>query len=396
MSKVIVIGAGASGLIAALKACEKNEVTILEKNDKCGKKLLITGNGRCNFWHDNISIKDYYTDDYNALEKILESKDDTYNFLLSLGIYPKIKDGYYYPYSMQASSVKEILEREVKKRKINVIYDADVIDVIFDNTITVKTNSDILTCDKLILSTGSKAYPKTGSTGFGYELLKKNNFTINEVMPVLVNLRGNENYFKEWNGIRCDAKISLLVNNKLLKTEEGEIQLTDTGVSGICVFNLSSLVSKALYKREKVLVKINFAPFINDLDDFMNKRYEMLNGAFVSELLESVLNYKLIKVMLKLCNINGNSKWNELDNKKQKELINMIQSFNLDINNTGSFDKAQVCTGGISLKEISTSMQSNRIPNLFITGEVLDVDGVCGGYNLAFAFISGFIAGKSV
>lgn len=396
MSKVVVIGAGASGIIAALKASENNEVILIDSNDKCGKKLLVTGNGKCNYWNEDIDIKNYFTSDINILETILEKNKEVLNYLESIGIYPKVKNGYYYPASGLAASIREIFDKEIKRCNIKTMYNTKVINIEKDNDkFIIETTNEKIICDKVIIATGSKAAPKTGSDGFGYDLAKKFGHNINPVLPALVGLKTNE-FVKEWAGVRSDVKLSLYVDNKLIKEECGEIQLTIDGISGICTFNISSLVSKNLYDNKNVSVKINFVPFINNFYEFFEKRNNELHNRNIEELLESILNYKLTNVILKRCGIKKENYWNDLNSNEKKLLIKNIEDFELSISSTNSYDKSQVCTGGIPLNEVNEYMESIYTKNLYLIGELLDVDGKCGGFNLAFAFISGFIAGKSV
>ena len=401
MKKVVIVGAGASGIIASLKASENNNVILLDSNDKCGKKILLTGSGRCNYWNDDISLDQYETDDKIALQQILsyENKSNTYNFLDSLGIYPKIKNGYYYPYSNQATSIREILDREIKKRKIDFRINSKVKDIIKDNKkfIVILENDEKINADKVIIATGSKAYSKTGSDGLGYEFAKKLGHKVNNVTPALTSLISSGKFLKEWENIRCDAKVSLVINDKKIKEDTGEIQLTGTGISGICTFNISGLASKNLALGNKVEVIINFMPNLDNIYAWLKNRSEKMPDKTIEELLESIFNYKLLFVLLKLVNVSKDSKWNELDENKKRDLCSKIEGFRLAIKETTSFDKAQVCTGGVSLSEINPiNFESTIVPGLFFIGEVLDVDGKCGGFNLAFAWISGYLAGRGV
>lgn len=397
MNKVVVIGAGASGIIAALKASLNNGVILIDGNDKCGKKLLVTGNGRCNYWNEEIKSDNYFASDIKKLENILEKKEEVLNYLYSIGIYPKIKNGYYYPASNLAASIREIFDNELKRNNIKTLYNTKVFSVEkINNKYLVKTNNEIIEADKVIVATGSKAYPKTGSNGFGYEVAKCFGHIINPVLPALVAINSNEKFLKEWSGVRCDVKLNLYINNKQVKEEFGEIQLTESGLSGICTFNLSGLVSKALYNNKNVIVKINFVPYIYNFKEFFEERDKNIPNRTIEELLESILNYKLTSVILKKSNIKSDSYWKNLTENEKKNLINNIESFEIEITSTNSFDKAQVCAGGISLNEISSKMESIYSDGLYFIGELLDVDGKCGGFNLAFAFITGYIAGSSV
>ena len=402
MSKVVVVGGGASGLVASIIAKKNNnEVIILEKNNMCGKKILITGNGKCNYWNENQDLIYYHSSNEDVLDKIItsENKNELLNFLSSIGIIPKIKDGYYYPYSNLAASIQYALIKEAEVLGVRIIENYNVLSVIKKDDKFI-INDDI-TCDKLIISTGSKAAPKTGSDGKGYEILTHFGHKIIPVLPALVQLKGEENYFKLWNGIRTNANISLYINNKYIKEEAGELQLTDYGISGICVFNLSRYVSRALSENKKVHVNINFADwFKGDKEDFiifMDNRNIRMKNRKIYELLEGFLNYKLVDTILKINKIDKESNWDNL-NKEQKEKIAVsILSFHLNITDTNSFDKAQVCSGGVPLHEINPkTMESKLVDGLYITGELLDVDGDCGGYNLGFAWMSGIIAGESV
>ena len=387
---VIVVGAGASGIIAALKASENNNVILLEKNDKCGKKILITGNGKCNYWNSNINASKYNTDSKVNLEKILEKKEETFKFLSNLGIYSIIKNDYYYPHSESSMSIKEIFTKALEK-KVKVIYNTNVLEIQQDdNKFKVITNNQEYLADKVILSTGSKASSKTGSSGDGYKILEKLDFKLNCVLPALVGLKAKESYLKDWDGLRVNANLNLFIDNYFIKKSAGEIQLTNYGISGICVFNLSSLVSKALHEKKKVEIEINF--FEQDFYEFMND-YSKKIKLNLEETLESLFNYKLMYLFFKLSKIDKNKCWKDLSVEEKRKFSNIINHFNLKIIDTNDFERAQVCTGGLPLSEINPLTMETKIRGFYVTGELLDVDGECGGFNLAFAFITGYIAG---
>lgn len=404
MKKIVIIGAGASGLVAAIFAAKcQNDVILLEKNDICGKKILATGNGRCNFWNEDQSLTHYRSSNFGEIEKILnkKNKEKILNFFEKIGIEPKIKNGYYYPFSNQAISMQKALVIEAQKANVKIKKDAEVINIkkLKDKfEIYIKDGSKII-ADNVILSTGSKAAPKTGSDGWGYKICKNFNHSIIEPLPALVQLKAEEKFLKEWDGIRADVLIKLYENNKKQAEEKGEIQLTNYGISGICVFNLSGRVSRGLDEKKEERVEINFLDGLNiktknEFIDWMDKRNKKVKNRSIFELLEGVLNYKLVNVLLKLSKINNQSRWEELDDNKMQHLAKNIVSFNLNITGTNSFEKAQVCSGGVPLNEINVNtMQSKKVEGLFITGEIIDVDGDCGGYNLEWAWITGMIAG---
>ena len=394
MSKVVVIGAGASGIIAALKASEKNEVILLDGNDKCGKKILLTGNGKCNYWNQSITIQNYQTDDIEKLKKILGHQKETFSFLEQLGFYPKIKDGYYYPYSNQASSIQTILNKAIAS-KVVVKYQFKVTNISKSNNgFIIESDKEKLIADKVIIATGSKAFSKTGSDGSGYHLAQKLGHHVNPVLPSLVPLVGKD--VPKWEGNRIEANVQLYINNQIIKEETGELQLTDYGVSGICIFNLSGLVSKNLYLKNNVLLKINFFKEVEDLYSFLEERSKKLKNATIEEVLESLIPYKLLWIFLQKAKINKDKTWFELSGIEKQNLVSLIQSYPLQIVDTLSYDRAQVCTGGIPLKEVEKNLESNLVNGLYIIGEILDVDGICGGFNLAFSFITGYIAGSDL
>lgn len=402
--KTIIIGAGASGLISAIYAAKNSsEVIILEKNDTSAKKILITGNGRCNYYNEDQNINHYHSENNELIKDIItkENTDEIMKFFNKIGIVPKIKDGYYYPYSNQATSIKEALLTEAKIKGIKIITGENVTKINKNNNqFVIKTENNTYSADKVILATGSKAYPKTGSDGSGYFLSSSFGHKITNIYPSLSQLKGEESYFKNWSGVRADVKVSLLENNKIIKEEKGEIQLTNNGVSGICVFNLSGLASKGLMEGKKEEILINFMPWLNSYNEasnYLEERNKKLKSRTIEQFLEGFLNYKLIHVILKLSKINKDDFWNELNIEKKKKLIQNLISFTVKITKISSFEESQVCKGGVSLEEINVkTMESKLEKNLYIIGELLDVDGDCGGYNLTFAWISGMLAGKNI
>ena len=398
--EVFVIGAGASGLVSAIKARDAGcNVTILERNNKCGKKILLTGNGRCNFYNENQDIKHYHSSNIELFKEILESKkDEILPFFKDLGIVYKNNNGYYYPYSNQSTSIVNALFNKVKKLKIEIIKDTLVTKIEKKDKFIIYSDNNKFYADKVILACGSSSYPKTGSDGNGYILVRNLGHKINKVLPSLVQLVGEESFYKEWKGIRCDAKLTLFENDKKIKEERGELQLTDYGISGICTFNLSALVSRGLNKNKKEVIEINFIPWFDkgkkEFLTWMNDQNNKLSNYKLKDILEGFLNYKLVSFLLKLSNIKEDATWNEVDKEK---LIDLIMSFKFKVKETKSFENSQTCIGGVPLEEINTkTMESKIIKGLYLTGELLDVDGDCGGYNLSFAWMSGMLAGESV
>ncbi|MBP5679057.1 MAG: aminoacetone oxidase family FAD-binding enzyme [Bacilli bacterium] len=400
--RIVVIGGGASGVICAIHAKnDANEVIILEKNDKLLKKLLLTGNGRCNYMHDSYSLRDYHSQNMEYLEDFLSEKNiqDVSYFFDSIGVISKNKNGYIYPFSNQASTVRDALIREVERKGIVVNYDTVVKDIQKKGTqFSVDTGDRVLYCDKVVLATGSYAYPKTGSDGSGYPLLEAFGHTIIKPLPALVQLTSDFPYRKDWDGVRCDVILSLEEEGEEIAREEGEVQLTDYGVSGICTFNLSHYATRGLYENKKEVIKINFVPFIETLMTPWMDRYNKKNeGKNISELLQGFLNKKIVPIILKVCHIREDVSYEDLTNEEKLTLCHTLKGLSVPITGTKDYESCQVCNGGVSLKEIySDTMESKLVDGLYITGELLDINGDCGGFNLTECWISGILAGRSL
>lgn len=394
---VIVIGGGASGMISAIYAAKNNKVTILERNQSCGKKLLATGNGKCNYYNEDQSLTHYHTSNPELLAKIINKNNlqEVEEFFKRLGIVPKIKNGYYYPFSNQATTIKNALLTEINNNKNITIEENVLVEKLEkqNNKFIITTNTKTYYADKVILATGSSAAPKTGSDGLGYKLLKELNHPIIKVLPALVQLKTKGNFLKDWSGIRTDVKVSLYEDDQFIREESGEIQLTNYGVSGICIFNLSRFVSRGLDQNKKEVLKINFLPFTDTPEELLSS---LSNNRSISNILEGILNNKLVTILLNKSSINKDKKYNELSSKEKSTLLENLTKFSLEVYDTNSFDECQVCSGGLPLTKINLeTMESNIVKNLHIVGELLDVDGDCGGYNLTFAWITGILAGRS-
>lgn len=394
--KVVIIGGGASGITSAITARRKGyDVVVLEKNKNFLKKLKITGNGHCNYYNDDQELCHYHSDNNELVSMVINSVNlgKVSSFFDSVGIVPKVKNGYYYPFSNQAISVCSSLILEAQKLGVVLKNDVEVQEIKKDGRFQIITTNGIYEADKVIISTGGMSYQKTGSDGFGYRELKRLGHNINSLLPGLTPLVIS-NPKKEWKGIRTDVSISLLEDNKLVRKESGEIQLTEDGISGICTMQLSSYISKGLYLGKNERIKINFLPFIDEdsFFSFMDDRSRKMKNRTVMELLEGVLNYKLISVILKK---EQNLIWDECNNKEREFIKKNLLSYMVEVVDTKSFDYSQVTLGGVSLLDVNLeTMESKKIKDLYITGELLDINGDCGGYNLTIAWITGLIAGE--
>lgn len=399
--RIGIIGGGASGLVAAIKAKNKfNTVTIYEKNSSCGKKILITGNGRCNYFNEEFDITHYHSNNIDILKTIItdENKQKVLSFFRSIGIVPRIVNGYYYPISNQAITVEQALVVEAQIRGINIINDVEIKKIEYSDRFILKTPKQDYYADKIVLATGSKSAPKTGSDGLGYELAKSFNHHIIRPLPALVQLHGKYNFLKEWAGVRTEAKLSYMENGKFIRDVTGELQLTNYGISGICVFQLSSQIVRSLDAGKKASININFIPWLNDDGlSYLEQRNNLLPERTVSQLLDGLLNYKLVNLIIKKNRINKDELFGNLNFDQKSNIVHDLENFAFDVTGYNDFDSSQVCSGGVSLNEIDiNTMESKYQKGLYIVGELLDVDGECGGYNLGFAWLSAIMAGNSI
>lgn len=403
MKKVGIIGAGASGLVCAIQAVSKDvSVVLFDKNSIVGKKLLATGNGRCNYWNCDQNLEHYHTSNPELLSNIITSRvqKEVLDFFDSLGVVPSIRDGYYYPYSNQASSIRDLLESYAKNVGVEFALDTEVLDVYKEDgkfVVVLKDGREYF--DDLVIATGSKASPKTGSTGDGYFLAEKFGHSIIPVCPALVQVVTEGDFLKDWSGVRALCTVSLYQDDRFIKKESGEIQLTDYGVSGICIFNLSRYISRGILEKHQFRLALNFLPFLDgkskdEIFSWFTFRGNTLGDYRLIEFLEGILPYKLLFVILKRCGISLKSTWNSLSVNEKECLIHMILEFSLVVIGTKDFSSSQVCSGGVPLTEVSSSLESKKVKNLYFIGEVLDVDGDCGGYNLGFGFMTGMIVGR--
>ncbi len=401
MIDILIIGCGASGIVAAIKAKNKtNRVVVLEKNSKPLKKLLMTGNGKCNYMNEKYNTDFYTSNNMNVVEKILESGniEKVKTFFDKIGIVPKIKNGYYYPFSNQAITIKNALLEEALSLGVEIVYDTEVKDIKKEfHKFTVYCDKMSYQAKKVVLATGSKAYPNTGSDGFGYTILEKLGHSIIEPLPALTQLVSSFPYTKEWDGIRTDVDIDVFEDGKFLRRESGEIQLTNYGVSGVCIFNVSNFITRRI-KEHEIVLKINFVPFIDTLiTPWMDQYSKNHNEKNLKLLLEGFLNNKLVPIILKSCKLDEDFKYQELSKESKFSLCKALKSFSIPITEVKSFESCQICNGGVVLSEINPkTMESKIVKGLYITGELLDMNGICGGYNLTTCWISGILAGEDL
>lgn len=403
--KLIVIGGGASGLMAAITAAKYGaKVIVLEHKDRVGKKILMTGNGKCNLTNMSNPEGKYYSDNLDFVYQILDqfTASDTRHFFADAGLYTKEKrDGGVYPVSEQAASVLDLLRMECERLHVSVLTDFQVSDIIPNINggkvvgFTENHRKNTLEYDRLILATGSKAAPVSGSDGSGYQIVKKMGHTVIEPLPALVQLKCKGDYFKSVSGVRCQAGIDLYINQKYSASQEGELQITDYGISGIPTFQLSRMVSRALSEQKSCQVHIDFLTYLSE-DEKKNvwKTYKKFPYKTLEEWLFGFTHKKIASLICKLLHCKGNTKLQNIEPELARECIHLLTDFVVDVSQTNSFEQCQVCCGGVSLLEIKPTLESKKVRNVYIVGELLDCDGICGGYNLQWAWATGAIAGK--
>lgn len=400
--EIIVIGAGAAGIMAAITAARNHaKVTILEHTQRFGKKLLATGNGRCNLTNLSQSPEYYRSDNQNFPMQVISqfNEKQTLHFFEEVGICTKNKVGYVYPYSEQAIAVLDLLKLELERLQVDIIYSISIKEILKKkHRIQIMTDQVTYTCDKVIMATGSKASPKTGSDGSGYNLAKQIGHGIITPLPALVQLRCNGDYFKSLAGVRCEARLRLMIDRNVMVEDQGELQLTDYGISGIPTFQISRYAIRALENGSNVTVLIDFVPD-KKKEEIISFLYAQINHApkkKIEDILIGLFNKKLVPVLLSQANLSGKTWGKDIKQDQINCLLQKIKAFEVKVRSYNSFEQAQVCSGGVDTRELSPdTLESLKMSGVYLAGELLDVDGICGGYNLQWAWSSGYVAGKS-
>lgn len=415
-TKIIIIGAGASGLLAAIAAGrlfldsyeyrkDNAPILIFERMDKAGKKILATGNGRCNFTNMNMSMECFHSNTPELVEKTISafSHEDTLKFFDELGILIKNKDGYIYPRSGQAASIRDVLLMEINRLPIQLKTGCEIKEIrpykkgyeVYD------MSGQVYRAEKVIVASGGCAYPKLGSNGSGYTFAKNAGLRVVRPVPALTGLYAREKYFNKIAGVRTDAEVYLYEETidskwKLIGRDRGEVQLTEYGVSGIPVFQVSGAASRALAGRKKVSIKVDFMPDMTykELFIYLSERIGRHPEKQAEDFLTGMFNYKLCSLFMELAGIPKSKITDRFDRRDVGKLTGIIKEFYAEIIKTGSFDNAQVCAGGVDGRELNDVLESKKNPGLYFVGEVVDVDGICGGYNLQWAWSSGYVAGR--
>lgn len=405
MIKVAVIGGGASGLACAIqimrtvKNKEDVKVTILERLPRVGKKILVTGNGRCNLTNVNASVNNYRGDaEFTrfALDKF--SPQNNIEFFNSLGLYTRTEDeGRVYPLSNQASSVLDALRFECDRLGVETVCDYRAVHLkTVDTGVRTKlvvNNRDRF--DYVVVACGGMAAKVHGTDGDAYDLLKMFGHKIISPAPALVSLNC-DNFTKALKGVRSICKMDLIIDGEKALENYGEVQFTDYGLSGIPIMQLSRFVSVS--PSNDIYISLDTVPDFSaeEIRDYLYSRREIDTG-LCENMLGGIMNKQLCIVFMKECGIAPNGRVNELSNNDIEKLANIIKCWKIRIKNSRSFDYAQVTAGGVDCSEFcAETMESNFVKNVFCCGEALNIDGDCGGYNLQWAWASGRLAGETV
>lgn len=404
MEKVIVIGGGASGMMAAIKASQRGkEVLLIERNDRLGKKLFITGKGRCNLTSNKdieeiinnipgngtFMYSSLYTFTNYDLMKMIEDK----------GVKLKVERGdRVFPESDKSSDIIKCFERYLHENKVEILLSTRVTEILAQNgsvTGVRINNGNIIKCNSIILATGGKSYPLTGSTGDGYEFVRGLGHTIVDIKPSLVPLVAKEEFINRLMGLSLkNVELTVKRNNKPVYKDFGEMLFTHFGISGPIVLSASRKVTDFLPGEVEVFIDLKPALDFNELDRRLLKDFEKnINKQFKNSL-NDLLPQKLIPVVIELSGIHPDKAVNVISREERHNLIKLIKEFKVTIIGTRPIEEAIITRGGVNVKEVDpSSLESKLIKGLFIVGELLDVDGVTGGFNLQIAFSTGYCAG---
>ena len=400
---MIIIGAGAAGLCAAITSARAgHKVTLLEQNNKIGKKILVSGNGKCNIDNKYINTNRFHSQDPDFIEEVLNGYDFEVveKFFTSIGLeLVEGKEGKMFPMSLQASSVVELLEYEVKRVGVQIVCDCAVTSINKEaNTFTVETSQGTKTCKKLLLASGSPAAPQLGGSNSGYAFAAKMGHTLIPRHPSLVQLCSEEAWVKACAGVKIAGVAKLYANGEYITEKKGDLLFTNYGISGLAILDLSREVSTRLANFNYCALSLDLIPELSKekLTNLLLKRVKEGSEKPLLLWLQGFINKKLISVIVEQSKCKATEE-GELNRKEIGKLVYAIKNIKLSINDTRGFKGAEVSTGGINTTEINAqTMESKLVPNLYFAGEILDIDGDRGGFNFHFAWVTGMRAALGI
>lgn len=402
-------------MFAAICAAKAGaEVLLFEHTARIGKKILATGNGKCNLTNLVIQPGDYRGNHPSFVMPVLHtfSQNQTLQMFEEMGLIWKENNGLVYPYSNQASTVLDLLRAELKRLAVEVRTEISVSEILpvqredGKEGFILQTSQGEIKADSVILACGSKAAPQTGSDGSGYKLAKSLGHSIIEPLPALVQLKAEGSCFQMIAGVRSDCCLTLYAEEKKgketknvrLSEEYGEVQFTEYGISGIPVFQFSRFAVRALWEKRKVYVICDFLPklsFESVLEYLHYKKERLDRSGTCEELLLGLMNKKLCQMLLRECGLRPGEKVCRLTQKQQRQLAGFVKSWKIVLNGYQSFDKGQICQGGVDTAQLYENLESKLHKGLYFVGEMIDIDGRCGGYNLQWAWSSAYVAATS-
>ena len=408
MQNVVVIGGGPAGMMAAITAAKNgNNVILLEKMRTVGRKLSITGKGRCNITN-NIDISDFIKNIpgngkflYSAFNQY--TNEDLIKYFNSLGVATKVERGErIFPVSDDAMQVVNSLKRELDKYKVKVLVNTSVKDIVVENNVVigVETEKDVIKCDKVVLATGGKSYPMTGSDGYGYEIAKKLGHSIVEPKGSLIPMEIYENYDLQGLSLK-NVSIKVLDNQKEIYEDFGEMLFTHFGISGPIVLSASSHILRIKnlenkLKAREIKLELDLKPALSEekLSQRIQRDFEKFTRKQFKNSLGELLPAKLIPEVIKASRIDPEKQVDQITREEREKLVEVLKKFNMTIKKFRPIDEAIVTAGGINIKEInSKTMESKIVSGLYFAGEIIDVDAYTGGFNLQIAFSTGYVAG---
>jgi len=397
---MIIIGSGAAGLVAAICSARAGEqVLLLEQNNKIGKKILVSGNGKCNIDNKYIALHRFHSQNPDFVEAVLKNHDFPIveKFFTSIGLeLVEGKEGKMFPMSLQASSVVELLEYEAKRVGVEIVCDCTVIGIDKkEHGFTVETSQGRKTCEKLVIASGSPAAPQLGGSNAGYAFATKMGHSLIPRHPSLVQLCSEETWVKGCAGVKVAGVAKLYANGEYITEKKGDILFTNYGISGLAILDLSREVSTCLANFDYCELSLDLMSELSKekLTNLLLGRVQENSEKPLNLWLQGVLNKKLIPIILEQSKCKVRTE-DALNRKEINKLVHAIKNLKLSISDTKGFKGAEVATGGIDTSEVNAqTMESKLVPNLFFAGEILDVDGDRGGFNFHFAWVSGMRVG---
>lgn len=397
-----IIGGGASGLMCGCIAGKKHpdkKIVVIERDNRVGKKILVSGNSRCNLTNLNASKNNYNSSFEKGVSFLLENcpPQKVVDYFKSIGLLSFAdSEGRVYPLSKQSTAVLAVLRNELKRRGVEEICDCTVFEITKCNdSYKLKCNDKTIIAQKVVIATGGKNNYAQKVIDDTYAVAKSTGHMVSKLTPSLSPVKVQSKYINSLKGIRVQGKVTAVINGKKIKSDSGEIQFSNNALSGICVFNLSGIINQS--DNAQIVVQLLPDYSLEEIKNMLYTRKKLVNKDSAQEIFTGLFHKNIGIALLKESNISTNITANELTDKDIRALATTINKWKFDVVKSNDFSNAQVTRGGICGNQIdATTMESKLCKNVYICGEAIDVDGECGGYNLQFAFSSGMCVGESL